>query len=68
MKWVVLLAFVMIIGSLGSALFYMIRDKGQTSNTFKFLALRVGFSITLFAIILISYKMGWIETTGIPVR
>jgi Protein of unknown function (DUF2909) len=68
MKWVVLLAFVMIIGSLGSALFYMVRDKGQTGNTFKFLALRVGFSILLFAIILISYQMGWIETTGIPVR
>lgn len=68
MKWVVLLAFVMIIGSLGSALFFMIRDKGATGNTFKFLALRVGFSILLFAVILISYKMGWIETTGIPVR
>jgi Protein of unknown function (DUF2909) len=68
MKWVVLLAFVMIIGSLGSALFFMIRDKGQSGNTFKFLALRVGFSILLFAVILISYKMGWIETTGIPVR
>jgi hypothetical protein len=68
MKWVVLLAFVLIIGSLGSALFFMIRDKGQTGNTFKFLALRVGFSILLFALILISYKMGWIETTGIPVR
>ncbi len=68
MKWVVLIAFVMIIGSLGSALFFMIRDKGQTGNTFKFLALRVGFSILLFALILISYKMGWIETTGIPVR
>ncbi len=68
MKWVVLLAFVLIIGSLGSALFYMIRDKGQTGNTFKFLALRVGFSITLFVIILVSYKFGWIETTGIPVR
>jgi Protein of unknown function (DUF2909) len=68
MKWVVLLAFVLIIGSLGSALFFMIRDKGQTGNTFKFLALRVSFSILLFALILISYKMGWIETTGIPVR
>jgi Protein of unknown function (DUF2909) len=30
------------------------------------LALRVGLSVLLFAFILLSYWMGWIHPTGIP--
>jgi hypothetical protein len=30
------------------------------------LALRVGLSIVLFVCVLISWKMGWIQPTGIP--
>ncbi len=67
-KWLVLLAFVGIIGSLGSALFFMMRDKGKTKNMVKALALRVGLSIVLFLCILFSYWMGWIQSTGIPMR
>ena len=67
-KWLVLLAFVGIIGSLGSALFFMMRDKGKTKNMVKALALRVGLSIILFFCILFSYWMGWIQSTGIPMR
>jgi Protein of unknown function (DUF2909) len=67
-KWLVLLAFIGIIGSLSSALFFMMRDKGKTKNMVKALAIRVGLSITLFLCILFSYWMGWIQTTGIPMR
>jgi Protein of unknown function (DUF2909) len=67
-KWLVLLAFIGIIGSLASALFFMMRDKGKTKNMVKALAIRVGLSITLFLCILFSYWMGWIESTGIPMR
>jgi DMSO reductase anchor subunit len=68
MKWITIIAFILIIGSLGSALFYMIRDRGQTEQTFRFLALRVGFSVTLFLGAMLAWKFGWIQTTGIPVR
>ena len=68
MKWLVVVAFVLIIGSLGSALVYMIKDRGTTNKTFRFLAMRVGFSISLFLLILLAYYMGWIQTTGIPVQ
>ncbi|MEW6098419.1 MAG: twin transmembrane helix small protein [Pseudomonadota bacterium] len=70
MKIVVALAFVLIIGSLASALVFMMRDgrdgKPKTNNMVRALALRVGISILLFVFILISYKLGWIQPTGVP--
>jgi hypothetical protein len=65
MKIIVAIAFILIIGSLGSALFYLMRDKGQSNRTVHALALRVGLSILLFALILVAYKLGWIAPTGI---
>ncbi|HEU4844125.1 MAG TPA: twin transmembrane helix small protein [Burkholderiaceae bacterium] len=65
MKIAVAIAFILIIGSLGSALFYLMRDKGKSNNTVRALAMRVGLSITLFLLILLAYKLGYIEPTGI---
>ena len=65
MRYVVIVAFVLIIASLGSALFFMMKDKGQSDRTVYALALRVGFSITLFIFILIAYRLGWIQPTGV---
>jgi hypothetical protein len=65
MKIVVAIAFVLILGSLASALFFLMRDKGRSNRTVHALALRVGLSITLFLLVLFSYKMGWIRPTGI---
>ena len=61
----VAIAFLLIIASLGSALFYLMRDKGQSNNTVKALALRVGLSIALFISLLIAHWLGWIETSGL---
>jgi Protein of unknown function (DUF2909) len=65
MRYVVLVAFILIIGSLASALVFIMKDKGTTDRTVKALAVRVGLSITLFVCILIAWKLGWIEPTGI---
>ncbi|NHZ62121.1 MULTISPECIES: twin transmembrane helix small protein [Massilia] len=65
MKILVAFAFILILGSLGSALFFLMRDKGKSNRTVHALALRVGLSITLFLMLLGSYKMGWIAPTGI---
>jgi branched-subunit amino acid transport protein AzlD len=65
MKTVVAIAFVLIIGSLASALFFLMRDKGRSNRTVQALAMRVGLSITLFLLVLFSYKMGWIRPTGL---
>ncbi|MBA5605674.1 twin transmembrane helix small protein [Duganella sp. FT3S] len=65
MKIAVAIAFILIIGSLGSALFFLMRDKGKSNNTVRALAMRVGLSITLFLLILLGYKLGYIQPTGI---
>ena len=71
MKTIVLLAFVGILGSLGTALFFMMRDgrngKAKTSNMARALALRVGLSILLFVCILVAWKLGYVHPTGLPV-
>lgn len=58
-------AFILILGSLGSALVFLMKDKGKSNRTVKALAFRVGFSIALFVLILVAYSQGWIHPTGI---
>ncbi len=64
------LAFLAILGSLGAALFFMMRggqgDKARGDNMARALAFRVGFSILLFLCILLAWSMGWIRPSGIP--
>jgi len=50
---------------MGSALVYLMKDKGKSNRTVKALAFRVGFSISLFIFILIANRLGWIQPTGI---
>lgn len=70
MKWLIILAFVLILGSLASALVFMMRDgqggRPKSSNMVKALALRVAFSVALFACIWVAYGLGWIQPTGLP--
>ena len=71
MKWIVLVAFIGILGALGSAGVAMLRDgrdgKPKSDRMLHALALRVALSIALFLFILVSYKLGWIHPTGVPV-
>ena len=65
MKIIVAIAFILIIVSLASALVFLMKDKGKSNRTVKALAFRVGFSITLFLLLLIAYHFGLIQPTGI---
>jgi Protein of unknown function (DUF2909) len=60
MRYFVIGMLVLIVLSLGSALFYLVKDRGQSMRTVKALALRVGLSITLFLILMASYYFGFI--------
>lgn len=68
MRIIIACAFILIISSLGSALFYLITDRGKRSRMVYALMLRVGFSIALFLFILFAYHYGWIESTGLPIK
>ena len=66
MRYVVLIAFVLIIASLASALVFLVRDRGQSKRTVRALAVRVGLSIALFLFLMVSYRMGWITGRLFP--
>ena len=69
MTYFIALAFLAILASLGAALFFMMKDgrdgKDKTNNMARALALRVGLSIAVFLCILIAWKLGYIQPTGI---
>ena len=70
MTYLVTIAFVAILASLGAALFFMMRGGQKENETSRKMAralgLRVGLSILLFACILIAWSLGYIHPTGIP--
>ncbi|MEO7941273.1 MAG: twin transmembrane helix small protein [Burkholderiaceae bacterium] len=70
MVYLVILAFLAIIGSLGAALYFMLKGgtqgQARSKNMARALAFRVGFSILLFVCVLIAWKLGYIQPTGIP--
>jgi len=75
MKILVALAFVAILSSLALALVYMMRGSAPREdgspppprgNMARALAFRVGFSILLFVCVLLAWKLGWIQPSGIP--
>ncbi|HET8871504.1 MAG TPA: twin transmembrane helix small protein [Aquabacterium sp.] len=72
MKIVMALALAAIIGALimaGKAMLQDGRDgTPKTNRMARALAWRVGLSIALFLFVLISYKLGWIHPTGVPLN
>jgi hypothetical protein len=41
------------------------RDKGKSNRTVQALTMRVGFSVALFILLLVLYKFGYIQPTGL---
>ncbi|CAM3829290.1 DUF2909 domain-containing protein [Roseateles saccharophilus] len=71
MKFVILIAFIGILGALAAAGFFMLRNgsrSGRGPNMARALAVRVGVSVALFLIILLCWKLGWIHPTGLPLK
>ncbi len=58
MKIVIILFIVAILYSLGSALYYLMKDRGQSDRTVKALTVRVALSITLFVLLLLGFQFG----------
>jgi Protein of unknown function (DUF2909). len=65
MRIVILLFIALIVLSLGSALYYLVKDKGQSERTVKALTVRISLSIFLFVLLMASYYFGWIPQTGL---
>jgi hypothetical protein len=63
---VFVIAFLLLIlASLGSALFHMLRDRGGSERMARALTWRVALSITLFALLMLGYHFGLITPQGL---
>ena len=60
MKYLVILMLVLIVASLGSGLFFVMHDQGNSKRAVKALAIRVGLSMALFLILMGGYYFGFI--------
>jgi hypothetical protein len=60
MRFLVLIFIAFILASLFSALYFLLKDKGQSRRTAKALTVRVGLSIALFALLLLGFHFGFI--------
>jgi hypothetical protein len=71
MKIIIALAFIGILGALTLAGIFMMREgrrgRPKSGAMMRALAVRVALSILLFAFILLSYWLGWILPTGVPI-
>ncbi len=74
MKWIAIVGFVAIIGSLAAALFFMMRrpseddHNARSRHMARALTFRIGFSVLLFVLVLVAYLAGWIQPTGLPLN
>ena len=83
MQYLIAIAFIAILASLGAALFFMLRG-GRTDDTnaptsveqanirrnkgmARALTVRITVSVVLFICVLIAWKLGYIHPTGLPV-
>jgi hypothetical protein len=59
-KIVVILFLVFIVASLGSALYFIVVDKGRSDRAVKALTIRVTLSVVLFALLMLGFYFGFI--------
>lgn len=64
-KIVVLVLLLIVILSLGSALFHFVNNGGDSDKMLKSLTWRIGLSVGIFILLLIGQAMGWITPHGL---
>jgi len=64
MKLLIVGFLVLIIASLGSALYYLFNDKGGSTRTVRALTWRVGLSLVLFLLLMLAHFTGLITLRG----
>jgi len=65
LKIIIVLALLVIVGSLGSALYYLLMDRERSPRTVKALTWRIGLSIGLFLLLLAGFAAGLLKPHGL---
>ncbi|MEA2080880.1 MAG: twin transmembrane helix small protein [Pseudomonadota bacterium] len=64
-KIIIVLFLLLIVGSLFSGLFYLVRDKGSSDRAVKALTVRISLSVLLFILLMIGYATGVLQPHGV---
>jgi cytochrome bd-type quinol oxidase subunit 2 len=64
-KLLIVCALLGILFSLGSALFHLVTDKGDSKKMVRALTVRIGLSVALFLLIMAAWAMGIISPRGV---
>ena len=64
-KTVIVILLLVVILSLGQALFYLIKDESKTDRMLKSLTWRIGLSVFIFILLLIGQAVGLIQPHGL---
>lgn len=65
MKLLIIVCLIAIIVSLGSGLFHLVNDQGQSKRMVKALTVRIALSVALFILLLIAWWQGMIQPHGL---
>lgn len=63
-KTLVVILLAAVVSSLFSGLFFLLRDRSNSTRTVRSLTWRIGISLALFVVLLIGAALGWIEPHG----
>ena len=64
-KVLLVVVLVAIVASLGSGLFHLVKDDGQSKRMVNALTVRIALSVLLFVLLFVAWKSGLIEPHGI---
>jgi hypothetical protein len=67
-KAVIVVFLLIILYSLGSSFYFMLKDKGEGDRAVKRLSWRIALSIFLLLLFYVMVQLGWIELSGGPVN
>ena len=61
----VITLLIAIVASLGSAMYYLVQDRGSGTRTVRALTVRIALSVCLFIMLFVLYRLGLIHPHGI---
>jgi len=60
-KYLIVAVLLAIVASLGSGLYYMLKDKGDSKRMVNSLTVRIGLSVALFVLLFVAWYAGLIQ-------
>ena len=67
-KAILIIFLLIILYTLGSSFYFMLKDKGEGDRALKRLKWRIGLSIFLLGVLYVMFLLGWIEPSGGPIN